>query len=79
MAVSCTEKKLAGVIIDGACREVECIEKLKFPTFSAGAYPDGSVKKNLGFINVIIPCGVFVVNPGDNNHRRSRWGCCYFF
>ena len=65
MALACQVKGIAGVVIDGACRDVADIEEMGFPVFAAAVNPGGTVKETLGEINVPIQCGETPVNPGD--------------
>lgn len=65
MALACKERGIAGVIIDGSCRDAEDIKALGLPVFVRGMNPSGTVKASLGKINVPVQCGGIVVNPGD--------------
>lgn len=56
---------LAGVVIDGAVRDLESIGKLAFPVYAKGINPRGPHKSGPGEINVPINCGGVVVHPGD--------------
>ena len=58
-------KKLGGIIVDGAIRDVDGITKLGFPAFSRTVCPGGCDKDGPGEINVPISCGNTVVMPGD--------------
>lgn len=62
---SCINKGIAGVIIDGAVRDVEDIIKLDFPVFAKKVVPNAGEPKGFGEINVKIVCGGVEVNPGD--------------
>ena len=65
LATACMERGLAGVIIDGGCRDANDIESLGFPVFCRALNPGGTVKESVGEINVPIECGGVIVNPGD--------------
>lgn len=65
MAIACKERGIAGVVIDGACRDAEDIENLGFPVFCRAVNPGGTVKESVGTINQVIQCGGVVVKPGD--------------
>ena len=65
MALACKVRGLAGVVLDGSCRDSEDIKALGFPVFSRGLNPSGTVKASLGQINVPVICGGVEVNPGD--------------
>lgn len=56
---------IAGIVIDGAIRDVDTLKKLHFPVYAAGVTPKGPYKSGPGEINVPINCGGVVVNPGD--------------
>lgn len=65
MATACKVRGLAGVVIDGSCRDSEDIRKLGFPVFVRGFNPSGTVKESLAELNVPVHCGGITVNPGD--------------
>ncbi len=65
MALACKVRGLAGVVLDGSCRDTEDIREMGFPVFSRGVNPSGTVKASLGQINVPITCGGIEVHPGD--------------
>jgi regulator of RNase E activity RraA len=56
---------LAGVIVDGAVRDVEETRQTGFPVFARGVTPVGDSVWGPGEVNVPIACGGVVVNPGD--------------
>ncbi len=56
---------LAGVVIDGAVRDIDEIEEIGFPIFCKSITAGSSTKNSNGEINVPISCGGVVVNPGD--------------
>jgi len=58
-------KKLGGIIVDGAIRDLDGITRLGFPAFSRSVSPGGCDKDGPGEINVAISCGNTVVMPGD--------------
>ena len=62
---SCVQKKVGGVVIDGAIRDVDVIRKLKFPAFAKHINPTAGDPKGLGEINIEIVCGGVKVRPGD--------------
>lgn len=64
-ATSCIQQGIAGVVIDGYCRDRENLIKMKFPVFAKGASPNGTIKKNWAAINSPMLCGGKRVNPGD--------------
>ncbi|WP_202319089.1 3-hexulose-6-phosphate synthase [Archaeoglobus neptunius] len=62
---SCLNRKIAGVIIDGAVRDVDDIRDLGYPVFARKEVPNAGEPKGFGEINVKIICGGIEVNPGD--------------
>ena len=56
---------LAGVVIDGALRDVAEIRERDFPVYARGVTHRGPYKDGPGEINVPISVGGMVVNPGD--------------
>jgi 3-hexulose-6-phosphate synthase/6-phospho-3-hexuloisomerase len=62
---SCIQKKIAGVVIDGAIRDVPEIRKLKFPAFARIITPTAGEPKGLGEMGVPVEVGGVRVFPGD--------------
>lgn len=58
-------KKLEGVVIYGAVRDVEEIIKLKFPVFAKIIAPSAGEPKGFGEINIPIKIGEQIISPGD--------------
>ena len=56
---------IAGVVIDGAVRDVAEIRELGFPCYSAAIVPAGPHKGHGGSIDALIACGGCPVSPGD--------------
>jgi regulator of RNase E activity RraA len=56
---------LAGVVIDGAIRDVAEIREREFPVYARGVTHRGPYKDGPGEINVPISVGGMVVNSGD--------------
>lgn len=63
--LSCVNRKIAGVVIDGAVRDVDDIRRLKFPVFAVSIVPNAGEPKGFGEINSEIKCGEQTVRPGD--------------
>lgn len=59
------KKGIAGVVIDGAIRDVNRIREASIPVYAAGVNPAGPYKEGPGEINFPIVCGGVTVNPGD--------------
>ena len=65
MCRAATAKKLGGIVVDGAIRDVDCIASLEFPAFSRAVSPGSCDKDGPGEVNVPIACGGAVVMAGD--------------
>jgi len=63
--LSCMNRKIAGVVIDGAVRDVDEIRKLDYPLFARAIVPNAGEPKGYGEIGVEIVCGGQVVRDGD--------------
>ncbi len=62
---SCLQRGLAGVVIDGAIRDVDAIRALRFPAFARHACPHAWEPKGFGEIGQPIEVGGQRVAPGD--------------
>jgi 3-hexulose-6-phosphate synthase/6-phospho-3-hexuloisomerase len=62
---SCMVKGVAGVVIDGAVRDVDDIRKLGYPVFARAVVPNAGEPKGFGEINAEIRCCGQAVRPGD--------------
>jgi RraA family protein len=65
MMLWAARRRLGGMVVDGAMRDVECLSQMNFPCYAAGIQPKGPYKDGPGEINVPISCGGVVVTPGD--------------
>ena len=65
MCASCRAHGLAGMVVDGAVRDVEDIADMGFPLYCRGVSPEGPLKRAPGSINVPVSCGGVAVSPGD--------------
>ena len=65
MCRTAAAKKLGGIVVDGAIRDVDGITALRFPAFSRAVSPGSCDKDGPGELNVPIACGGTVVMPGD--------------
>jgi 4-hydroxy-4-methyl-2-oxoglutarate aldolase len=65
MAALALERGLAGLVVDGAVRDVEGIEAIGFPVFSAGVVPTPPGRELAGEVGVPVTCGGLEVRPGD--------------
>lgn len=58
-------KGLAGVVVDGAVRDIDEIDAMGFPCFSRYIAPDAGEPKGVGRIGVPVKCGGVKVRTGD--------------
>ncbi|MDI6707144.1 MAG: RraA family protein [Firmicutes bacterium] len=65
ICMSALEKKLGGIVVDGAVRDVDELLELGFPVFAKAVIPTACDKDGPGEINYPISCGGIPVNPGD--------------
>jgi 4-hydroxy-4-methyl-2-oxoglutarate aldolase len=56
---------LAGLIVDGAVRDIREARSVPFPIFCKGIVPQGPHKAFGGMMDVAISCGGRAVSPGD--------------
>jgi len=59
------KKGIAGIVIDGAIRDLDTVSTMDIAIYCAGVTPKGPYKNGPGEINVPVTCGGVVVNPGD--------------
>ncbi|MCD8220792.1 MAG: RraA family protein [Clostridiales bacterium] len=57
--------KAAGVVVDGAFRDLEGCEEAGFPIYAKGLTCGTAQKSGVGAINVPVSCGGVTVYPGD--------------
>jgi len=62
---SCMQVGVAGVVVDGAVRDVDTIRALRFPCFTRHVTPTAWEPKGFGEIGVPIKLAGRLVNPGD--------------
>ena len=60
-----TKRKLGGVIVDGAVRDIYSLAKMDLGVWARGHTPAGPFKDGPGEIGTPIACGGQVVMPGD--------------
>jgi regulator of RNase E activity RraA len=56
---------IAGVIVDGAVRDVDALAELGLSVFARGVSPAGPFKNGPGVVGCPVACGGVVVQPGD--------------
>lgn len=62
---SCKSKGVAGVVIDGAARDIDAIVEMEFPCFSRHISSNAGEPKGYGGIGHEIVCGGVTVRTGD--------------
>lgn len=65
MTAHAAKRGIAGMIIDGAIRDVDAIAAKDFPVYACGVTHRGPYKDGPGEINVQVSIAGMVVNPGD--------------
>ena len=65
MALACTLRGIAGLVIDGAVRDSAQIAAMGFPVFCAGLNIRGTTKLDPGTIGAPIRLGAASIRPGD--------------
>lgn len=63
--LSSLNKGIAGVVIDGAVRDIDEIREQELPVFASNYVPNAGEPKGFGEINAEIVCGTQTVKPGD--------------
>lgn len=64
-AAYCDSRGIAGIIVDGAARDVSALRTLGLPIFVRAIVPAGPDRDGPGHINIPISCGGVPVQPGD--------------
>ena len=62
---SCVQRKLAGVVIDGAIRDTPEIIRMQFPAFARFVQSNAGEPKGLGEMDVPVRIAGVEVEPGD--------------
>jgi regulator of RNase E activity RraA len=66
MTIAASRNGLAGTVIDGVCRDVPVVRKLKYPIFSRGYYmATGKDRVEVDAVNISVSISGIRVNPGD--------------
>ena len=58
-------RKLAGIVIDGACRDTLKLATLQFPLYARWVCPAAGTAQRLGATQEAVSCGGVTVAPGD--------------
>lgn len=64
-ATEAQRKNLAGMVIDGGCRDVERIRKIQFPVYSRYQTPMAGGASKIFKTQITVSCGGVSVSPGD--------------
>lgn len=64
-ALEAQRKKLAGIVVDGGCRDVKGIRKINFPLFARYITPVAGTASKIFRTQIKINCGGVSVTPGD--------------
>lgn len=65
MTMSALNRGVVAAVIDGACRDVEEIRRIRFPVICKGIVPNVGAIAGYGEVNVHIQCAGVAVMPGD--------------
>jgi regulator of RNase E activity RraA len=65
MTLSAINRGVVAAVIDGACRDVPEIRRLRFPVVCRGIVPNVAAVAGYGEVNVPVQCGGIPVSPGD--------------
>lgn len=65
MTMSALNRGVIAAVIDGACRDVEEIRRIRFPVLCRGIVPNVGAVAGYGEVNVAIQCAGVPVSPGD--------------
>jgi len=65
MMTACQKLGIAGVVMDGACRDSLEIDEMNFPVFAVGTNPNGPTKNIGGRIGHPVSVGGVTVHAGD--------------
>jgi RraA family protein len=64
-ATEAARRKLAGIVIDGACRDTLKLATLSLPVYARSVSPAAGSAERLGATQEVVCCGGVTVAPGD--------------
>ena len=64
-ATEASRRGLAGIVIDGACRDTPKLATLELPFYARWVYPAAGTARRLGATQLAVVCGGVTVAPGD--------------
>jgi 4-hydroxy-4-methyl-2-oxoglutarate aldolase len=66
MTITASQRRVAGTVIDGVCRDVPGVKKYQYPIFTKGCYMvTGKDRVECDAVNVPVAVSGVRVNPGD--------------
>lgn len=65
MTAAAQSRGIAGLLTDGACRDIAAIRLMKFPIYGAGLSIKGTSKAIAGQLQETVICGGVAISPGD--------------
>ncbi|MBB6087075.1 ribonuclease E activity regulator RraA [Wenzhouxiangella marina] len=72
IAAKAAEQGWAGVIIHGACRDVEVLAEIDFGVFALGSVPIKSVRRDEGQLDVPVHFGGVRFEPGEHVYADAN-------
>jgi len=65
LTIAAQARGIAGLVVNGAVRDIEAIAQLNFPVFCRGLAIGSCTKERIGKLNVPIMFGGVMIRPGD--------------